>query len=67
MYFLLEAVKHDKHHMHHRQGNVVSTCPERGLQLLDAPVTISILSYSNNQNCEWLVAVPEGRVRQNPD
>ena len=58
-------MKHDKHHMHHRQGNVVTTCPGHGVQVLDAPVTISILEYDNDQTCEWLVAVPEGMVTLN--
>jgi len=55
-----EAMKHDKHHMHHRHGNVVVTCPFWGVQVLDAPVTISTLGYDNDQTCEWIVAVPEG-------
>merc|ERR1712168_1523661 len=55
-----KAFKNVKHHGHQRQDNVIS-CPERGVQVVDAPVTISVTDYENHQNCEWLVTVPEGR------
>merc|ERR1712168_681164 len=55
-----KAFKNVKHHGHQRQDNVIS-CPEGGVQVVDAPVTISVGDYENHQNCEWLVTVPEGR------
>merc|ERR1712168_866027 len=55
-----KAFKSVKHHGHQRQDTVIS-CPTSGVQVVDAPVTISVTDYENHQNCEWLVTVPEGR------